>query len=186
MRPQCRVCPATKGYLALSLAGADRETLPWSLGVGRSGGRMSLDEGPTGSCHLRVCGEGSLFGMWARCQVHHLHPFLEGHNFGGVPGGSAGKESACNTGDLGLIPGLGRSPGEGNGYPLQYSGLENSKDCVWGHTESDPTEQLFTSTGSSMEKNPVNAEAMQETRIQPLILENPPCLRAAKPMSHSY
>ena len=40
------------------------------------------------------------------------------------PCGSAGKESACNSGDLGLIPGLGRSPGEGKGYPLQYSGLE--------------------------------------------------------------
>ena len=44
--------------------------------------------------------------------------------------GSAGKESACNVGDLGLIPGLGRSPGEGKGYPLQYSGLENSIDCI--------------------------------------------------------
>ena len=53
------------------------------------------------------------------------------------PGGSAGKESACNAGDLGLISGLGRSPGEGKGYPLQYSGLENSKDCiVHGVTES--------------------------------------------------
>jgi len=41
------------------------------------------------------------------------------------PCGSAGKESACNAGDLGSIPGLGRSPGKGNGYPLQYSGLEN-------------------------------------------------------------
>ena len=41
-------------------------------------------------------------------------------------GGSVGKESACNAGDLGSVPGLGRSPGEGNGYPLQYSGLENS------------------------------------------------------------
>ena len=48
----------------------------------------------------------------------------------GCPGGSAGKESACNAGDLGLIPGLGRSPGEGKGYPLQYSGLENSTDCI--------------------------------------------------------
>ena len=46
----------------------------------------------------------------------------------GFPGGSDGKESACNSGDLGLIPGLGRSPGEGNDYPLQYSGLENSMD----------------------------------------------------------
>ena len=48
----------------------------------------------------------------------------------GFPGGSAGKESACNEGDLGSIPGLGRPPGEGNGYPLQSSGLENSMDCI--------------------------------------------------------
>ena len=46
------------------------------------------------------------------------------------PCGSAGKESACNAGDLGSNPGLGRSPGEGKGYPLQYSGLENSTDCI--------------------------------------------------------
>ena len=46
------------------------------------------------------------------------------------PGGSAGKESACSAGDLGSIPGLGRSPGEGEGYPLQYPGLENSMDCI--------------------------------------------------------
>ena len=45
----------------------------------------------------------------------------------GFPCGSAGKESACNVGNLGSIPGLGRSPGEGKGYPLQYSGLENSR-----------------------------------------------------------
>jgi len=44
--------------------------------------------------------------------------------------GSACKESACNVGDLGLIPGLGRAPGEGKGYPFQYSGLENSMDCI--------------------------------------------------------
>ena len=43
---------------------------------------------------------------------------------------SVGKESACNAGDPSLIPGLGRSPGEGKGYPLQYSGLENSMDCI--------------------------------------------------------
>ena len=48
----------------------------------------------------------------------------------GFSGGSAGKESACNVGDLGSMPGLGRSPGEGKGYPLQYSGLENSMDCI--------------------------------------------------------
>ena len=44
--------------------------------------------------------------------------------------GSVGKESACNAGDVGSIPGLGRSPGAGKGYPLQYSGLENSMDCI--------------------------------------------------------
>ena len=55
-------------------------------------------------------------------------------------GGSNGKESACNAGNLGLIPGLGRSPGEGNGYSLHYSCLENSMDrgtwratVLWGH-----------------------------------------------------
>ena len=48
----------------------------------------------------------------------------------GFLGGSAGKESTCNVGDLGSIPGLGRSPEEGKGYPLQYSGLENSMDCI--------------------------------------------------------
>ena len=46
------------------------------------------------------------------------------------PGSSAGKESACIAGDLGSIPGLGRSPGERKGYPLQYSGQENSRDCI--------------------------------------------------------
>ena len=46
----------------------------------------------------------------------------------GFPGGLDGKESACNAGDLGSIPGSGRSPGEGNGYPLQYSCLENPMD----------------------------------------------------------
>ena len=48
----------------------------------------------------------------------------------GFPGSSAGKESACNAGDLGLIPGLGRSSGEGNGYPLEYFGLDNSMDSI--------------------------------------------------------
>ena len=46
----------------------------------------------------------------------------------GFPGGSDGKESSCNVGDLGSIPGLERSPGEGKGYSLQYSGLEDSMD----------------------------------------------------------
>ena len=69
----------------------------------------------------------------------------------GFPGGSDGKESACNAGDLGLIPGLGRFPGGGNGNPVQYSGLENPHEqrslagySPWGHKESDLTERLST------------------------------------------
>ena len=59
-------------------------------------------------------------------------------------GGSDGKASVYNAGDLGSIPGLGRSAGEGNGNPLQYSCLENPMDggawCPWGHNELDMTE----------------------------------------------
>ena len=58
----------------------------------------------------------------------------------GFPGGSDGKESACSAGDLGSIPESGRSPGEGNGYPLQYSCLENSMDRQSGRKELDTTE----------------------------------------------
>ena len=67
----------------------------------------------------------------------------------GFPGGSDGKESAYSVGDLGSIPGLGRSPGEGHGSPLQYSCLNNphgQRSLVgyspWGRKESDMTEQL--------------------------------------------
>ena len=67
----------------------------------------------------------------------------------GFPGGSDGKASAYKTGDLGSVPGSGRSPGEGNGNPLQYSCLENSKDgrslvgySPWCRKKSDTTEQL--------------------------------------------
>ena len=62
----------------------------------------------------------------------------------GFPDSSVGKESTCNTGDPGSIPGLGRFAGERKGYKLQYSGLENSMDCI-GHgvtRESDRTELL--------------------------------------------
>ena len=61
---------------------------------------------------------------------------------GGFPGGSDGKESACNVGDLGSTPGLGRSPGERSSYPLQYSGLESG---------SFPVSQLFALGGQSIE-----------------------------------
>ena len=59
--------------------------------------------------------------------------------FLGFPYGSAGKESTCNVGDLGSIPGLGRSPGEGKGYPFQYSGLNNSMDCIVHGVEKSQT-----------------------------------------------
>ena len=74
----------------------------------------------------------------------------------GFPGSLAGKESACNVGGLGLIPGLGRSPKGWHGNPLQYSGLENphgqrSLECYrqWGCNESDMTERLSTQQISS-------------------------------------
>ena len=68
------------------------------------------------------------------------------------PDGSDGKESACDVRDLSLLPGLGRSPGEGKDYPLQYPLLENPMDrgawwatySPWGHKESDMTEKLST------------------------------------------
>ena len=67
--------------------------------------------------------------------------------FLGFPGGSAGKESACNAGDLGSIHGLGRSPREGKGYPPQGSGLENSVVCIvhGDRIELDTTERLSLS-----------------------------------------
>ena len=82
---------------------------------------------------------------------HSRHPYLVSDFRGKIfilsvsnmdfPCGSAGKESACNVGDPGSIPGLGSSPGEGKGYSLQYSGLENSMDySPWGLKESDSTE----------------------------------------------
>ena len=63
----------------------------------------------------------------------YIYPLFFGfpsHFSWGFPCGSAGKESTCNVGNLGSIPGLGKSPGEGKGYPLQYSGLENSMECI--------------------------------------------------------
>ena len=80
-----------------------------------------------------------------RIQLSYIKPDIYE---GGFPGDSDGKESACHTGDTGLIPGSGRSPGGGNGNPLQYSCLENSinreawRGTVHGVTESDITDQL--------------------------------------------
>ena len=72
-----------------------------------------------------------------------LTNFIYGVDF---PSGSDGRESTCSAGDLGPIPGSGISPGEGNGYPFQYSGLENSMDCIaHGVAELDTTERLSLS-----------------------------------------
>ena len=87
------------------------------------------------------------FGSWVG-KIPWRRDRLPTPVFLGFPGGSDGKESTWNAGDLGLIPGLGRSPGEENGYPLQYSCLENSMNrgvgqaTVYGVQESDMTERL--------------------------------------------
>ena len=95
--------------------------------------------------------------------------------------GLAGKESACNAGDLGLIPGLGRSPGEGKGYPLQSSSLENSMGCIvhgvpesWTqlsdfHFHFSLIVNLFTDGSAGKEY-----AAMKETLVQSLGWEDPP------------
>ena len=69
------------------------------------------------------------FNSWVR-KVPRRRERLPTPVFLGFPYDSADKESACNVGDLGLILGLGRGTGEGKGYPLQYSGLENTMDCI--------------------------------------------------------
>ena len=70
------------------------------------------------------------------------------------PSGADGKESACNARDPGSIPGLGRSPGEGNGNPLQYFCLENPIDrgVWWAHKESDMTEYAHTRVNKQRRK----------------------------------
>ena len=73
--------------------------------------------------------QDTLFDSWVG-KIHWRQDRLSIPVFLGFPCGSAGKESACNAGDLGSIPWLERSPGEGKGYSLQYSGLESSRDRV--------------------------------------------------------
>ena len=80
----------------------------------------------------------------------------------GFPCGSAGKEATCNVGDLGFIPGLGRSPGEGKGCPLQYSGLENSMDSiVHGVTKSQTRLSDFHFTSLLITRYPGGATVME-------------------------
>ena len=79
------------------------------------------------------------FDSWVR-KMHWRGDWLLTPVFLSFPCGSVSKESPCNAGDLGSIPGLGRSPGEGKGYPLQYSG-----HSPWGCKQSDTTERLSLS-----------------------------------------
>ena len=101
--------------------------------------------------HTRACMHQPLFIFWCKFFFRfyflyasiHVHAYFKRQNHSshsvanfpcqymciwGLPSGSVSEEYVCNMGDLCLIPGLGRSPGEGNGYPLQYSGLENSME----------------------------------------------------------
>ena len=79
--------------------------------------------------------------------------------FFSFPCGSAGKDSACNVGDLGLIPGLGRFPGEEKGYPIQYSGQENSMDCiVYGAAKS----RTWLSNFHSLTHTPITSWKINE------------------------
>ena len=95
--------------------------------------------------HLSHQGSQLITGMVSAKFLWHqgsLLIFAGPYSWKGFPAGSDGKESACKAGDLGLIPGLGRSPREGNGYPLQYSCLGNSmyrgawQSTVYGVTKS--------------------------------------------------
>ena len=95
----------------------------------------------------------------------------------GADCGSDGKASVYNAGDLGLIPGLGRFPGEGNGNPLQYSCLENPLDrgawCPWGHKESDTTERLHfhfsAATAKSLQSCPTLCDPIDGSPSGPAV-----------------
>ena len=96
--------------------------------------------------------------------------------FLGFPCGSAGKGTACNVGDLGSMPGLGRTPGEGKGFPLQYSGLENSMDCIVHGVAKSPkwlSEFHFHFGDFPVAQMVRNRPAMQETRVWSLGQEDP-------------
>ena len=80
------------------------------------------------SLPLNYSGSPSMY-VCTHTHTHtHTHTYIHIHSCKGFPGGSDSKASVCNAGDPGSIPGLGRSPGEGNGSPLQYSCLENPMD----------------------------------------------------------
>ena len=111
--------------------------LAWRIpGTGEPGGLPSMASHRVGHDWSDLASAAASAGEWSKSK-------------GFFPGGSDCKESSCNAGDLGSIPGLGRSPGEGNGNPLRYSCLENPHEqrsltgySPWGGKELDITEQL--------------------------------------------
>ena len=99
-------------------------------------------------------------GQWVGNQANIFKPLVQW--------ASASKESTCSAGDLGLISGLGRSPGEGKGYPLQYSGLKNSMDCIVNGVTKSWTrlsEFHFPFWASLVAQMVKNLPVMQETQV---------------------
>ena len=90
----------------------------------------------------------------------------------GLPGSSDGKESTCNAGDLGSLPGLGISPGEGKGYPLQYSGLENSMDCIEKETVTTTSFYIATNKKMNVSKTRTPNKKIKQVRCSRWRLKN--------------
>ena len=125
-----------------------------------------------------------------------LLPNIPTHYTHSFPYGSADKESTCNEGDLSLIPGLEKYPGEGNGYPLQYSSLEEVQTprIIHGVTKSwtrlrdfhtyahSNLQQLFGLTGTSLHPTPYTSTPRH---IHSLFLLLPPNIRSFSPMVHN-
>ena len=125
------------------------------LGLFKRERNLNIDSDHLGRCLFTlpsISASCPILSCLYTCTPMHTQ-WTHGHTlaFKGFPGGSTGKESACNEGALGSIPGLGRSPGEGHGNPLQYSCLENphgQRSLVdyspWGRKEVDTTEHSST------------------------------------------
>ena len=93
---------------------------------------MSIDHLSSFELFINICFsyKAIIFKITFNTAYNNFSTFHLSFSLVVLPCGSAGKECTCNVGDLVLIPGLGRSPGEVKGYPFQYSGLENSMDCI--------------------------------------------------------